>query len=139
MERTIKINREKLLTYSRNYEGPVASGNTNLTVTAYTEALEIASQTSRKVAFIKWYQKLFYSMMAVFKRIFICRERELPVMSLSELYRRNIIRFLQSGRYVPCHTLEEHCRRVSDLYKGIVKCLCLCIRFLKGNHIVFSN
>lgn len=68
----------------------IAWGNTNLIAKFYQVALDVAYESRRRVRFIKWCVILFIS--------HNCRGYELPAVDLSELYRRNIIRFLSTGR-----------------------------------------
>ena len=67
---------------------PVAWGNTNLRPRDYESALHLAERTGRPVEFARW-------------------GCELPRVEITELLRRNLHRFAETGRYIPVVTLER--------------------------------
>lgn len=87
-----------LTSAAHNYDGPVGWGNTNLSPRDYKSALHAAHQSNRPVHFVRW-------------------GVELPVVPLEELYRRNIIRYLRTGRYVPLSVMVNYLQR-SEAFFG---------------------
>lgn len=75
---------------------PLSWGNTNLVPKFYRGVLDLAYRYQRPVKFIRW-------------------GKELPSVSLTELYTRNIRRFLACGRYVPLQTMSEFLSRANTL------------------------
>lgn len=61
-------------------EGVICWGNTNLNPDFYKDALKVADKYQRVVRFVRW-------------------GKELPIVPLRELFKRNILRFLETGRY----------------------------------------
>lgn len=75
---------------------PLAWGNTNLVPKFYRDILTLAHKHGRPVRFVRW-------------------GAELPAVSLTELYTRNICRFLATGRYIPIQTMSEFLGRANAL------------------------
>lgn len=76
-------------------ECSVAWGNTNLRSKDYECALQLAEWSGRPVEFIRWGD-------------------ELPRLDISELLRRNLQRFVATGRYIPVITIEK-CLNTAEL------------------------
>jgi hypothetical protein len=86
----------------------LAWGNTNTRPREYKEALAAAATTRRPVYFVLYADNK------------MCGEGDsgnvfLPLVGLEELMRRNLLRLLQTGKYVPCRAVVEANDRVSTL------------------------
>ncbi|CAE7553159.1 unnamed protein product, partial [Symbiodinium microadriaticum] len=75
----------------------VSWGNTNIGSKMYKSALQVAFKTRRAVSFIKW-------------------GYELPAVDGAELYRRNILRFIFTGRYIPLAVSRAFLHRVTSFF-----------------------
>jgi hypothetical protein len=75
---------------------PLSWGNTNLVPKFYRCVLDLAHRYGRPVRFVRW-------------------GAELPAVPLTELYLRNIRRFLSTGRYIPLQTISEFLGRANTL------------------------
>ena len=97
---------DELWHVARNSPTSLAWGNTNTRPREYKEALAAAADTSRPVYFLVYADSLCEG--GVF----------LPKVGLQELMRRNLSRFLQTGKYVPCRAMVEANDRVSNLVES---------------------
>ena len=83
-------------------ERVVCWGNTNLQAADYKHALREAYVANRPVKFIRWFHRFSHYCVqkAMFKGrdVYFCRGCELPSVPLEELLRRNILRFLETGK-----------------------------------------
>ena len=66
----------------------VSWGNTNLIAKDYSRALEIAGKCGRPVKFVRW-------------------GYELPRVTCRELFLRNVLRYLKTGRYIPSKVIQR--------------------------------
>jgi hypothetical protein len=89
-----------------NSSTSLAWGNTNTRPREYKEALAAAAKTSRPVYFLVYADSLCEG--GIF----------LPKVGLQELMRRNLSRFLQTGKYVPFRAMVEANDRVSNLVES---------------------
>jgi hypothetical protein len=93
---SVRAAQAALSSASQQEDQDIAWGNTNLFPKSYHFALEVAHRTHRRVKFIKWFVLLF-SCLCVCLRSH--RGYELEGMDVTELYRRDILRFLKTGRF----------------------------------------
>ncbi|CAM9098137.1 unnamed protein product [Chrysoparadoxa australica] len=82
---------------AKQLRSAVAWGNTNVKPKDYKCALEAAESTLRPVVFLRW-------------------GHELPEVPLLELARRSIVRFAETGRYVPINAIVQAVERVDALW-----------------------
>ena len=79
-----------------NHPGPVAWGNTNLSAREYKVALMAAYEAHRPVNFVVW-------------------GSDLPVLNLEQLFHRSLLRYLQTGKYVPVAVVANYLDRATAL------------------------
>lgn len=77
---------------------PISWGNTNTRPNEYASTLKAAEESGRPVKFIAWGYRL-------------------PELPRQELLRRNVARFRNTGRYIPCGALAASLGRVEKLMK----------------------
>lgn len=85
----------------------VSWGNTNSKPHDYLAALEAAVASKRPVDFIPFIDPD--------KSPGITSGLYLPYVGIEELFRRNLQRFVTSGRYIPCRAIIDTCLRVNIL------------------------
>ena len=86
----------RLRRLSGSAKSHVAWGNTNTQARDYAVALRCAEESNRPVKFVRW-------------------GHELPELSTEELVRRNVERFVATGRYIPVGTIDHFRRRTETL------------------------
>ena len=82
---------------AHSHPGPVGWGNTNLSAREYKVALAVAHEANRSVHFVVW------------------GTTALPPVPLHELFRRNLLRFLRSGKYIPLSVMGDYVTRADAL------------------------
>ena len=87
---------KQLESAAKNAACCVVSGNCNLKTENYAEALTAAFNNRRRVRFLRW-------------------GSELPAVPIEELMRRNVTRFLKTGRYVPSVTIVGAVQSATDI------------------------
>jgi hypothetical protein len=103
---TSAIDRAHHLLHQAPLHQPVAWGNTNTQPRDYQTALEIASQQGRPVHFLVYGQPPHEEPN---------RPPVVPAVPFSQLLRRNLERFQQTGKYVPLGSMYVACQRVEQL------------------------
>jgi hypothetical protein len=92
----VKQAKQDLTAAAHSHPGPVGWGNTNLSAREYKAALSAAHAAGRPVRFVLWGDAL-------------------PVLSLEELFRRNLLRALRTGKYIPLRVVADYLSRASAL------------------------
>jgi len=82
---------------AQSHPGPVGWGNTNLHARDYKVALTAAHQAGRPVHFVLW------------------GTAALPAVPLDELFRRNVKRFLRTGKFIPLRVMADYLRKADAL------------------------
>lgn len=85
----------------------LAWGNTNTRPNDYVAALEAAMSSNRPIEFVPYAESD--------KDPGISTGLYLPYVGLEELFRRNVQRFIQTGRYIPCRAIIDSSLRVHVL------------------------
>ena len=85
---------------------PIAWGNTNSKPRDYQMALDIASQTKRPVKFV-----LCHPQNNVTKNN-STGNLAIPWQPLETLLQRNLLRWLETGKYIPASAIAESCQRI---------------------------
>lgn len=85
---------------AHSHPGPVGWGNTNLSARDYKGALAVAHEARRPVTFVVW-------------------GGALPCVTLEALFRRDLLRFLSTGKYIPLKVLADYLRRADGLLKKL--------------------
>jgi hypothetical protein len=94
---------------------PVAWGNTNTRPREYKCALQVAEETSRPVHFVTYLDGARPCGNVEFEDdVFALRG------DAKELLRRNVDRFLRTGRFVPSHVIHAMSQRTNNLVKMVV-------------------
>ena len=100
----------------------------------YTTALEIAESSQRPVYFIVYHDNNSTNCKSSYT---------LPLLPVEELFRRNILRMLKTGRYVPCRAILDACVRVDDLVQKAASSnplfLDIALAQMAGYHLHLSN
>jgi energy-coupling factor transporter ATP-binding protein EcfA2 len=92
---------------------PIAWGNTNSKSRDYSQALEIAFQTGRRVRFV-----LCHPFLDSGEKVAVATESPLitlPWIDLLDLLKRNLKRLKTTGRYIPAFAIADCCKRVESL------------------------